>query len=189
MSTFRGDLREFPGIRIDYFESPEENCLFLLSHCHTDHMVGIAGLSDVPGARLIVSHLTKSILLNLYPQLKDVVIISIDIKQEYLYTLSDNRQILVTALPAGHCPGSVMFYLQTEAVNVLYTGDFRWRIPNRNGRNLPSKTLVDRRSRTTSTRCTWIPRFYCLSSLTFPRKTKALKRWRSWPKSGWKTRQ
>lgn len=31
----------------------------------------------------------------------------------------------VTLLPAQHCPGSVMFLLQSEDKNILYTGDFR----------------------------------------------------------------
>lgn len=40
----------------------------------------------------------------------------------------------VTSIPAGHCPGSVMFMFETIGKRVLYTGDFRfvtqfkWRI-------------------------------------------------------------
>lgn len=46
MSTFRGGIREIPGIRVDYFENPEQDTLYFLSHCHTDHMVGIASLAS-----------------------------------------------------------------------------------------------------------------------------------------------
>lgn len=31
----------------------------------------------------------------------------------------------VTAIPAGHCPGSVMFLFEQNFKHVLYTGDFR----------------------------------------------------------------
>uniref|UniRef100_T1GQK7 Metallo-beta-lactamase domain-containing protein n=1 Tax=Megaselia scalaris TaxID=36166 RepID=T1GQK7_MEGSC len=33
--------------------------------------------------------------------------------------------ICVTSFPAQHCPGSVMFLLQSNQKNILYTGDFR----------------------------------------------------------------
>ncbi|XP_057354212.1 protein artemis isoform X4 [Manis pentadactyla] len=35
------------------------------------------------------------------------------------------EEIVVTLLPAGHCPGSVMFLFQGSHGTVLYTGDFR----------------------------------------------------------------
>ncbi|XP_035188832.1 protein artemis isoform X2 [Oxyura jamaicensis] len=40
-------------------------------------------------------------------------------------TSGEKEDIEVTLLPAGHCPGSVMFLFQGENGTVLYTGDFR----------------------------------------------------------------
>lgn len=39
--------------------------------------------------------------------------------------INENDRCTVTALPAGHCPGSVMFLFERPDKCALYTGDFR----------------------------------------------------------------
>lgn len=50
-------------------------------------------------------------------------IISIPQADEKDFNTSIN--VVVTAIPAGHCPGSVMFLFEQGDKKILYTGDFR----------------------------------------------------------------
>ncbi|XP_065919409.1 protein artemis-like isoform X2 [Dysidea avara] len=80
---------------------------------------------------LYCSEVTKALLqvdeefAHLVPYLK-----SLPIEETVLLSLPAHMhlkplQVTVTLLPAGHCPGSVMFLLQDGTYSVLYTGDFR----------------------------------------------------------------
>ena len=42
MSDFDGPKLEFPGVSIDRFNGENfKSTVYLLSHCHTDHMMGL----------------------------------------------------------------------------------------------------------------------------------------------------
>ena len=42
MSEFAGPISEFPGVSIDRFNGENlKPTVYCLSHCHTDHMVGL----------------------------------------------------------------------------------------------------------------------------------------------------
>lgn len=80
---------------------------------------------------LYCSPVTKELLLT-NPKYKfwEKRIISIEIETPTLIPLVDEasgekEEVVVTLLPAGHCPGSVMFLFQGSNGTVLYTGDFR----------------------------------------------------------------
>ncbi|XP_058525269.1 protein artemis isoform X2 [Ochotona princeps] len=80
---------------------------------------------------LYCSPVTKELLLT-SPKYRfwEKRIISIEIETPTQISLVDEasgekEEIVVTLLPAAHCPGSVMFLFQGNNGTVLYTGDFR----------------------------------------------------------------
>lgn len=87
----------------------------------------------------------------------------------------EEQYINVTAIPASHCFGSIMFLFQTNTQSILYTGDFRIKENDvcklgqlHDKHNNPVKidvlyvdtTFIDRKYRTFPKRCA------CLQELT-----------------------
>lgn len=67
MSTFTGRFRCLPGISADRFDGPNRrSSVFFLSHCHTDHMVGLDHADGVPGP-LYLSRVSALIVKHLFP--------------------------------------------------------------------------------------------------------------------------
>ncbi|XP_072181650.1 protein artemis-like [Diadema setosum] len=139
MSTFGGLMVEYPQIAIDRFKG--DGVLrakgYFLSHCHADHMVGLGSakfaerLKCNPKIKLYCSEVTQEFLLSdpKYSHL-GLSVHSLPIEQSTTVMLADEfngneEKLVVTLLPAGHCPGSVMFLFEGEQGSVLYTGDFR----------------------------------------------------------------
>lgn len=124
MSTFSGEVKEFPFIAVDFFKN-EARCFFL-SHCHTDHLVG---LSDVKCEALIyASPLSALFIKQKYPSLRNVRVLEIGLTVAIDLPEDESGKaasLTVTAISAGHCAGSVMFLFQNESYDVLYTGDCR----------------------------------------------------------------
>ncbi|KAM4678638.1 protein artemis [Discoglossus pictus] len=138
MSSFPGQMKEYPSISIDRFDRENLSArAYFLSHCHKDHMKGLR-------APLLKRRLQCSLKVNLYcsPVTKELLltnpkyafwenrIVAIEVDNPTQISLvdeatGDKEDIVVTLLPAGHCPGSVMFLFQGESGTVLYTGDFR----------------------------------------------------------------
>ncbi|XP_062551551.1 protein artemis-like [Armigeres subalbatus] len=131
MSTFSGFFSEIPGISADRFEEVNrvQSRVFFLSHCHMDHMQGLNLEDPLPGP-LYASPISGVFLKHRFPQITESIR-SIEIGDTISISLEsteDNQtpqEVQVTAIPAGHCPGSIMFLFQTKSHKVLYTGDFR----------------------------------------------------------------
>lgn len=80
MSTFDGFLDEIENVSIDRFtEENFKSKLFFLSHCHTDHMIGLKDVhedNELPGP-LYLSEISSVIVRRLYPAIKNLVVLNI----------------------------------------------------------------------------------------------------------------
>ena len=112
-----------PGtnIYVDFF-SGKRGAIYILSHCHTDHMCGLKRGWD--NGKLYCSEVTSHLL-----DLKGVTG-ACGMPYDTPFKVIDNicRQTrLVTLVNAGHCPGSAIVIVEDEASGVacVNTGDFR----------------------------------------------------------------
>ncbi|XP_013909828.1 PREDICTED: protein artemis [Thamnophis sirtalis] len=138
MSSFGGVMREYPHLSIDRFDRENLRArAYFLSHCHKDHMKGLRApsmkrrLACSLKLRLYCSPVTKELLLS-SPRYTfwENYIVTLEVETPTQISLieetsGEKEDIVVTLLPAGHCPGSVMFLFQGGNGTVLYTGDFR----------------------------------------------------------------
>ncbi|KAM9468323.1 protein artemis [Clarias gariepinus] len=138
MSSFPGRMKEYPAISIDRFDRENLHArAYFLSHCHKDHMKGLKGpllkrkLKFSLTVKLYCSFVTKELLLNnpKYAFWEDRIV-ALELDSPTHISLIDEvtgevEDVVVTLLPAGHCPGSVMFLFEGAQGTVLYTGDFR----------------------------------------------------------------
>uniref|UniRef100_A0A8C4RXM1 Protein artemis n=1 Tax=Erpetoichthys calabaricus TaxID=27687 RepID=A0A8C4RXM1_ERPCA len=128
MSCFEGRMKEYPTISIDRYDKENVNArAYFLSHCHKDRHFVWSSLT----VRLYCSPVTKELLLtNPRYRFWENHIVAIEVETPTQISLIDEatgekEDIVVTLLPAGHCPGSVMFLFEGSNGTVLYTGDFR----------------------------------------------------------------
>lgn len=149
MSCFTGRTFEYGEISLDRFDGENLNStVYFLSHCHYDHMVGLAApefserLSNNLSYKLYCHPVTKGLLMGMswFEHLHPFIVSLPSDEESHLIEVpkvsdgSDRDQhqipqhIAVTLIPAGHCPGSVMFLLSGENGTVLYTGDFRYHV-------------------------------------------------------------
>ncbi|XP_022909636.2 protein artemis [Onthophagus taurus] len=136
MSTFDGVVQEIPFISVDRFDVKREPMpkIFFLTHCHTDHTKDIFDFTFqkkliennafVYATSVTIAVLKKDYNLSyIFSQLKEI-----EVGKTTLISYKDDdeneQHLQVTAITAGHCPGSVMFFFEGDQ-NVLCTGDFR----------------------------------------------------------------
>ncbi|KAJ3248507.1 hypothetical protein HDU78_000155 [Chytriomyces hyalinus] len=127
MSTFDGNIREIPYIRVDNFGSTRGESLFFLSHLHQDHMKGLE-MNKTSMRPIYCSELTARALPVVHAgryshwrrNLKPLAMF-----ESVQISLPNGDSLTVTLLPANHCAGSCMFLFEYQSYRVLYTGDLR----------------------------------------------------------------
>lgn len=92
-----------------------------ITHAHKDHSSNITSHSSFP---IYSTSLTKTLLLQHYPQLDASLFLEIEVGQSLIVDDPDGN-FTVTAFDANHCPGAVMFLFEGKFGNVLHTGDCR----------------------------------------------------------------
>ncbi|XP_051158131.1 protein artemis [Leptopilina boulardi] len=133
MSTFAGPIEEIPGISVDCFTNENlESSVYFLSHVHSDHMKGLDNYFINNLSRynkfLYCSEITKIILTSRFNLIEPTNIKSLSLSNPVIIDYKRkhcNNYVTVTLIPAGHCPGSVMFLFEYNNKKFLYTGDFR----------------------------------------------------------------
>ncbi|KAJ4953169.1 hypothetical protein NE237_030001 [Protea cynaroides] len=106
-----------------------------LTHAHKDHCAGISLYSSYP---IYATHLTKTLILQLFPQLDDSLIVGIEIGESLVIDDPDGA-FTVMAFDANHCLGAVMFLFEGHFGNILHTGDCR--LTPEYLQNLPEKYI------------------------------------------------
>ncbi|XP_077301179.1 protein artemis-like [Arctopsyche grandis] len=132
MSTFEGKLLEIDGISVDEFTGKNiTSRAFFLSHCHTDHMNGLNIVSNHLNndSFIYMSPISAIIIKRTYPELKNFIR-QLAVDETHLIRIPNDevsyKCVAVTLIPAGHCPGSVMFLFEKcDGIRILYTADFR----------------------------------------------------------------
>ena len=100
-----------------------------LTHAHSDHLVGLKNDWRSPtGAKIYCTAITEALILRKYPKLLDgpTSIVTLATDQPTVVDLGGTGELLtVTAIDAGHCPGSVGFLFEGTCGRIYHTGDFR----------------------------------------------------------------
>ncbi|KAL2528268.1 DNA repair metallo-beta-lactamase family protein [Forsythia ovata] len=78
----------------------------------------------LPSLLHVSTRLTKTLVLQNYPQLNESMFVDIEVGESMIVEDFD-CDFTVTAFDANHCPGAVMFLFEGNFGNILHTGDCR----------------------------------------------------------------
>lgn len=109
---------------------PPGSRTFFLTHAHKDHLGDVRAGTHITGAfgTVYCTEVTQLLVLARFPALArraSLAWVLLDYHEPVRVVGDGGENARVTALDAGHCAGSAMFLFDTDAGNVLHTGDAR----------------------------------------------------------------
>ncbi|KAL6853863.1 hypothetical protein ACP4OV_019892 [Aristida adscensionis] len=143
---------------------------YFLTHLHQDHTRGLGAAGGWRHGPLYCSPATARLLPTRFPGVDASLLRPLAPGASAALSLSSSSgrpvSLRVTAVPALHCPGSLMYLFRGDPGCMLYTGDFRWELGCDRARRA-KEALLDALAGDTVD-VLYLDNTYCHPSLNFP---------------------
>ncbi|KAL5226354.1 hypothetical protein ABZP36_014619 [Zizania latifolia] len=156
-------------VSVDKFSGGSQ--AYFLTHLHRDHTRGLDAAGGWHHGPLYCSPVTARLLPTRFPGFDASLLRPLAGGASASLSLSSpstgrSVSIVVTAIPALHCPGSLMYLFRGDLGCMLNTGDFRWELGCERAR-AAKKALLDALAGDTVD-VLYLDNTYCHPSLNFP---------------------
>ncbi|KAF2952640.1 uncharacterized protein [Oryza sativa Japonica Group] len=156
-------------VSVDKFSGGSQ--AYFLTHLHQDHTRGLGAAGGWRHGPLYCSPVTARLLPTRFPGVDASLLRPLAPGASASLSLSSPStgravSVVVTAIPALHCPGSLMYLFRGDLGCMLYTGDFRWELRCKRAR-AAKKALLDALAGDTVD-VLYLDNTYCHPSLSFP---------------------
>ncbi|XP_062207085.1 uncharacterized protein LOC133908889 [Phragmites australis] len=144
---------------------------YFLTHLHQDHTRGLGAAGGWRHGPLYCSPTTARLLPTRFPGIDASLLRPLAPGASASLSLSSPSSdrplsLRVTAIPALHCPGSLMYLFRGDLGCMLYTGDFRWELGCDKARRA-KQALLDALGGD-AVDVLYLDNTYCHPSLNFP---------------------
>ncbi|WVZ68576.1 hypothetical protein U9M48_017502 [Paspalum notatum var. saurae] len=156
-------------VSVDKFSGGSQ--AYFLTHLHQDHTRGLGAAGGWCHGPLYCSPTTARLLPTRFPGIDASLLRPLAPGASASLSLSSPSSdgplsLRVTAIPALHCPGSLMYLFRGDLGCMLYTGDFRWELGCDEARRAKQALLDALDGDTVDT--LYLDNTYCHPSLNFP---------------------
>ncbi|KAG8078157.1 hypothetical protein GUJ93_ZPchr0007g4005 [Zizania palustris] len=156
-------------VSVDKFSSGSQ--AYFLTHLHQDHTRGLGAAGGWRHGPLYCSPVTARLLPIRFPGIDASVLRPLAPGASVSLSLSSPStgrpvSVVVTAIPALHCPGSLMYLFRGDLGCMLCTGDFRWELGCERAR-AAKKALLDALAGDTVD-VLYLDNTYCHPAVSFP---------------------
>ncbi|KAM0838668.1 hypothetical protein ACQ4PT_060830 [Festuca glaucescens] len=156
-------------LSVDKFSGGSQ--VYFMTHLHQDHTRGLGAAGGWRHGPLYCSPVTARLLPTRFPGIDASLIRPIAPGESAPLSLSSPTSgrifsLHVTAIPALHCPGSLMYLFRGDLGCMLFTGDFRWELGCEEARSA-KKALLEALAGD-SVDVLYMDNTYCHPTLNFP---------------------